>query len=79
MPPPEPATLKSFGFSGFFLTALLSSLSYFNVDTYRLTTRFNALQSLFTLNQTEIDRFMASYALFDGDWSNDNGKSEAQI
>lgn len=77
--PQDPATLKSFGYSGFLVTALLSSLSYFNVDTYRLTTRFNALQSLFLLNQTEIDRFMASYALFDGDWSNDNGKSEAQI
>ena len=49
------------------------------VDLYRLKTRANALRRLYTLDQREIDAFMDSYLLFDGDWSHDNGKREEQI
>src|SRR5215468_7264235 len=48
-----------------------------NID--RARTRLRALHALYTLSQEDIDRFMDSYALFDGDWSNQNGKREAQI
>ena len=46
---------------------------------YRLRTRLSALRSLYTLDPSEIDAFMNAYILFDGDWSNKNGKREAQI
>lgn len=49
------------------------------IDFYRLKTRLAALYSLYTLDQREIDAFLDSYRLFDGDWSNPNGKHEGQI
>src|SRR5262245_1476264 len=49
------------------------------IDMDKARTRLRALYALYTLSQQDIDRFMASYALFDGDWSNQNGKHEAQI
>ena len=49
------------------------------IDTYRLKTRLHALRKLYTLEQREIDAFMDAYRLFDGDWSNKNGKREEQI
>jgi sterol 24-C-methyltransferase len=49
------------------------------LDTYRLQTRIRALRRLYTLTDAEIDAFMNAYILFDGDWSNDNGKREEQI
>ena len=50
-----------------------------DIDTYRWKTRAQALHSLYTLEQREVDAFMDSYRLFDGDWSNENGKREEQI
>jgi sterol 24-C-methyltransferase len=49
------------------------------LDMHRLKTRLNALRRLYTLDQREIDAFMDSYRLFDGDWSNENGKREEQL
>ena len=49
------------------------------IDTYRLKTRWNALRKLYTLEPREIDAFMDSYRLFDGDWNHPNGKREEQI
>ena len=54
-------------------------MSLFGIDTYRLKTRANALRQLYTMDQREIDAFLRSYILFDGDWSNDNGKREEHI
>ena len=54
-------------------------MSLLSIDTYRLKTRAKALRSLYTLKPREIDAFMDSYLLFDGDWSNENGKREEQI
>jgi len=51
----------------------------FGIDFHRLKIRANALRRLYTLDQREIDAFMGSYLLFDGDWSNENGKREEQI
>lgn len=51
----------------------------FGIDTYRMKTRWNALRKLYSLEQREIDAFMDAYRLFDGDWSNLNGKREEQI
>jgi sterol 24-C-methyltransferase len=58
---------------------LQSSLSFFGVDAYRLNTRLNALYALFSIDDATIDSYMDSYILFDGDWSNDNGKNEDNI
>lgn len=44
-----------------------------------LGSRLRAFVALYALEPAEVDRFFASYALFEGDWSNQNGKSEAQI
>jgi sterol 24-C-methyltransferase len=49
------------------------------IDIGKAKTRLRALHALYTLSQQDIERFMDSYALFDGDWSNQNGKHEAQI
>lgn len=49
------------------------------LDVYRLKTRLNALRKLYRLDQREIDAFMDSYLLFDGDWNEPNGKREEQI
>jgi sterol 24-C-methyltransferase len=58
---------------------LLSSLNFIGVDTYRIKTRLTALHALYTIDDASIDRFLNSYKLFEGDWSNDNGKSENDI
>ena len=50
-----------------------------DLDLYRLKTRWRALRVLYTLEQREIDAFLDSYRLFDGDWSTANGKREEQI
>eukprot|EP00544_Gedaniella_sp_CCMP2646_P008914 CAMPEP_0202490320 /NCGR_PEP_ID=MMETSP1361-20130828/7756_1 /ASSEMBLY_ACC=CAM_ASM_000849 /TAXON_ID=210615 /ORGANISM="Staurosira complex sp., Strain CCMP2646" /LENGTH=352 /DNA_ID=CAMNT_0049120185 /DNA_START=151 /DNA_END=1209 /DNA_ORIENTATION=+ len=55
------------------------SLGLIGIDTYRLATRAHALYCLATIDGGTIDRYMKSYILFDGDWSNDNGKSEDSI
>jgi sterol 24-C-methyltransferase len=49
------------------------------IDLAKVKTRLRALHALYTLSQQDIDRFMSSYSLFDGDWSHQNGKHEAQI
>jgi sterol 24-C-methyltransferase len=54
-------------------------MGLFGIDTYRLKTRAAALRSLYTLEPRDVDAFMDSYLLFDGDWSNQNGKREEQI
>lgn len=60
-------------------TSLDYTLGLVGVDLYRLRTRTNALYSLATLSEKDLDAYMSSYVLFDGDWSNDNGKNESQI
>jgi sterol 24-C-methyltransferase len=50
-----------------------------DLDLYRLKTRFRALLKLYALEQREIDAFLDSYRLFDGDWGTANGKREEQI
>ena len=40
----------------------------------QLQTRATALHALYTLDQADIDAFMNSYVLFDGDWSKQNGR-----
>jgi sterol 24-C-methyltransferase len=50
-----------------------------SIDTYRLKTRLQALAKLATLDSEDVDAFMASYILFEGDWSNKNGKREQHI
>lgn len=50
-----------------------------NLDLYRLKTRGRALRKLYTLEPREIDAFLDSYRLFEGDWSAENGKREDQI
>ena len=54
-------------------------MALLGIDTYRLKTRASALRSLYTLEEREIDAFMDSYRLFEGDWSHQNGKREEQI
>ena len=54
-------------------------MAFPSIDTYRLKTRASALRHLYTLDQREIDAFMDSYLLFEGDWSHENGKREEQI
>ena len=54
-------------------------MGMFGIDTSRLKTRATALRRLYTLDQNEIDAFLQSYMLFEGDWSNENGKHEEQI
>ena len=49
------------------------------LDLYRLKTRWHALRKLYSLEQREIDAFLDSYRLFDGDWDTANGKREEQI
>jgi sterol 24-C-methyltransferase len=49
------------------------------LDLYRLKTRWRALRKLYTLESREVDAFLSSYRLFDGDWSVANGKREEQI
>ena len=50
-----------------------------DIDVYKLKTRLNALYRLYTLDQAEIDAFLISYTLFDGDWNTNTGKREEQI
>jgi len=46
---------------------------------YRSWTRLHAFYSLAVLDYKDCQRFLSSYILFEGDWSNDNGKSEDHI
>lgn len=55
------------------------TLNLVGVDTYRLKTRAHALYSLATLSEKDIDAYLGSYILFDGDWSNENGKNAGHI
>lgn len=48
-------------------------------DFQLLKTRARAFKALYTLEQREVDAFLASYSLFEGDWSHQNGKHEGQI
>lgn len=58
----------------------LTKLHAYAVETYRLTmTRLRAFYRLATMSQRDIDAFMNSYILFDGDWSKQNGKKEDHI
>lgn len=65
--------------SNILLSSLESSLNFVGVDTYRIKTRLAAMHALYSIDEASIDRFLNSYKLFDGDWSNDNGKSENDI
>ena len=49
------------------------------IDLPLARTRYQAFKALYTLTPAEVDAFLASYRLFEGDWSHQNGKSEAQI
>jgi len=49
------------------------------LDVYRLKTRLTALRKLYRLDPREIEAFMDSYLLFEGDWNEPNGKREEQI
>jgi len=55
-----------------------SAFALVGIDLYRLATRAHALYSLATIRDDDIDRYISSYQLFDGDWSNGE-KSESQI
>jgi sterol 24-C-methyltransferase len=46
---------------------------------YRATTMLRALLKLSRLEARDVDAFLDSYILFDGDWSKENGKSESHI
>ncbi len=54
-------------------------ISTWHDDLYTLKTRVNALRRLYAIDPSELRAFLASYRLFDGDWSNHNGKHDAQI
>lgn len=54
-------------------------MSKLEILIYRLTTLLQAFHDLYNLDQRDIDAFMNSYVLFDGDWSRDNGKRESHI
>ena len=54
-------------------------MALLKLDTYRMKTRLHALYELATLDQEDIDAFMSSYILFEGDWSKQNGKREEHI
>ncbi len=49
------------------------------IGVHRARTMARAFRSLYGLQAREVDAFMESYALFDGDWSKDNGKRESHI
>mmetsp|Transcript_27210 Transcript_27210/g.59024 ORF Transcript_27210/g.59024 Transcript_27210/m.59024 type:complete len:361 (+) Transcript_27210:338-1420(+) len=55
------------------------TLTLLGFDTYRLKTRAKSFWALATMTETEIDSYLGSYILFDGDWSNDNGKNYSHI
>ena len=62
------------------LTKILEGpFNFLGVDTYRLKTRLSALYSLTSISERSIDKYIGSYILFDGDWSNKNGKSDSHI
>lgn len=65
--------------SGLVNSTIDSVLYIVGVDSYRLRTRAHALYSLATIDQKSVEAFMESYKLFDGDWTNDNGKNEDHI
>jgi sterol 24-C-methyltransferase len=54
-------------------------LAAVSMTFYRLWTRVHALYSLATLDESDHSKFHDSYILFDGDWSNNNGKKESHI
>jgi len=54
-------------------------VSQLSLSLYRTGTRLKALRSLYSLRPEEVDAFMNAYQLFDGDWTNENGKREEQI
>ncbi|MCU0665243.1 MAG: class I SAM-dependent methyltransferase, partial [Myxococcota bacterium] len=45
----------------------------------RIGTVLRSIVALYRLSPEQVDAFLGAYALFDGDWSNDNGKEEAQL
>ena len=47
--------------------------------TERIGTVLRSIGALYRLSPEQVDAFLDAYALFDGDWSNDNGKEEAQL
>lgn len=49
------------------------------VALYLWRTRAAALYALATLTEEDVDRYYDSYILFEGDWSNRNGKQESHI
>lgn len=73
------ATKSMNAISGLVNTTFDSVLYIVGVDSYRVRTRATALYSLATIDQKSVDAFLASYKLFDGDWTNDNGKNENHI
>lgn len=50
-----------------------------NVDLYTAKTRLRSLQWLYAIDRRDMDAFLSSYVLFDGDWNHDNGKQESHI
>lgn len=45
----------------------------------RIGTVLRSMGALYRLSPAQVDAFLDAYTLFDGDWSNDNGKQEAQL
>jgi sterol 24-C-methyltransferase len=54
-------------------------MALLGVDLYTALTRLRSLQWLYAIPQSDMDAFMNSYVLFDGDWNNQNGKKETHI
>lgn len=74
-----PPTSKVGALTGLIGSTIDKVLTTVGVDTYRWRTRLASLYALYTIDDKSIDAYMNSYILFDGDWSNDNGKSESNI
>ena len=49
------------------------------VKMERIGTVLRSMGALYRLSPEKVDAFLGAYALFEGDWSNDNGKKEAQL
>jgi sterol 24-C-methyltransferase len=58
---------------------LTSIRQWLRMKLYLWKTRIVALYSLATLSNKDLDAYYNSYLLFEGDWSNQNGKQESHI
>ena len=49
------------------------------LDTHTAITRLRSFGWLFSMQPSQVDAFLRSYVLFEGDWSQPNGKRESHI